>query len=186
MKEDSIAKAEQDKVIGEITFGVSEKEFEKRRNEFLKQTEYIEVVTVSGYEFKGNRIGSYRFDRLQGRYHNDNLYFTRIIGSSIHYEKYDSELKPEAQSIYNIFTKDKYGLPSEENIIPEWHRLQKGYYYTFAIWEVGTKTIKLSIQDNGIYHKINVDIFRPEIENFLKNIEENKMQDAERRATDLI
>ena len=96
---DSIAKVEQDKVIGEITFGITKEQFELKRKEFLEQTKFVRRLHLDGTNYYGNKMGSYSFRYLNGAYYNNKLYFAHVYGNSIHYEKYNTELKPALLSI---------------------------------------------------------------------------------------
>ncbi len=181
---DSIINLEQDKVIGDIRFGMTEQEFEIQKDSFLKETEFVDYE-FQGRKFYRSKIGTYQLSFIRGIYNNDSLYYTRIIGHPIHYEKYDSNLKKELQSIYNIF-KNKYGTPQQDNVVPEWHQISNGQTYPVAKWIVGTKSIDINIVDGGVYRYIHVNIYRQDAVDQLRKEREFQEKNEENQATDLI
>ena len=183
-KKDSIIHFEQGKVIGDILFGITKKEFDKKENYFRKKCEVIDWVS-GGYTSYKYKIGDYKFSQIWGDYYNEKLYFVQIIGDPIHYEDYKSRMKDQAVAIYQVFN-NKYGVPNEDIGIPEWHRTEKGYSYLVSNWIVGTKKIELRVQNDGIYYHLNINIYQPEISTRIEGERKAKEKVAAAKATDLL
>ncbi|NEW83452.1 MAG: hypothetical protein GZ094_13945 [Mariniphaga sp.] len=183
-RKDSIIHFEQGKVIGDIFFGIGQKEFDKKHDIFKEKCKAV-IFASGDYKIYKYVIGDYKFSRIWGDYYNDKLYFVQIQGSQIHYENYKTEMKDQADAIYLVF-KNKYGDANENKGIPEWHRTEKGYSYLVAYWIIGTKEIKLTVQNDGIYYYLNINISKPEISKQIADEKNTKEKESAAKATDLL
>lgn len=184
-RKDSVVQAEQDRAIGDILFGITEKEFEKKKEVFIEKCKVVDWVTSDGYKFYKHKIGEYKFSQIWGDYYKGKLYFVQIDGDPIHYEKYKSEMQHQADVILKVF-ENKYGAANDYAGIPEWHRTEKGYTYQVAYWVVGTKKIELRVKNDGIYYYLNIEIFQPAVSKQMEEEEKAKEKVSVEKATDLL
>ena len=176
---DSINRIEQRKALGEINFGISKKEFDLLLEDFKEKCKVVDWVASDGYKFYNYKIGDYKFSDIRGDFiTSDELYSIQILGKSVDWEKYNTDLKEQYFAIFKVFT-NKYSYPKEDFGLPERFKLEKGFTYLLAYWEIGTKRIELRIEDSGTYYSINVDIFQPKIRN---EVEKSNSEEKNRKA----
>lgn len=171
---DSIILTEQEKVIGDIKFGDSEKETKKNLEEFIKKSKRKEY---SNSDFPDCFIGNYKFSEygLYGLYYKSKLYLLHIYGNPIHYDEYESEIPRQIEFLKSVIS-EKYKEPHTSNTIPESFETKKGYSYEVYSWNIGTKRIEIRLKDRGVYYSVDTEIYQPNIVKILENaqLEEDK------------
>lgn len=171
---DSIVLTEQEKVIGNINFGDSEKETKKNLEDFIKKSKRKEY---SNSPFLDCFIGNYKFSEygIYGLYDKSKLYLLHIYGNPIHYDEYESEIPRQIEFLKSVIS-EKYKEPHTNNTIPEISATKKGYSYKIYSWNIGTKRIEILLKDRGVYYSVDIEIYQPNIVEILENaqLEENK------------
>ncbi|WP_064968047.1 hypothetical protein [Tenacibaculum ovolyticum] len=186
-REDSIIAIEQNKVIGDIFFGISLEEYKKKKKQFIKKTKN----TDRGSTDRGSKglhkqnIGDYEFNDIYGGFHNEKLYRVDIQGNEIHYDYYNIKMQRQVEAIKRPYI-EKYGEPNIQYKIPKRHRINKGYTYLVSSWVVGSKKIELRIEPDGNYNRLLVKIFQPTIANQIKQDEEMKKNEEIKKAKDIL
>jgi hypothetical protein len=145
---DSVTKREQDKAIGDINFFISEKQFNKEKDSFLKKCklpkyEFYKNATIIDY-----KIGGYGFNSLDGWFYKDSLYSVEMTGCIISYNDYDRIMPDQYNALFDVL-KLKYGNPKTEISLPSWSSIDKGYFKSCAIWNIGDKKIEARIVSSG-------------------------------------
>lgn len=182
---DSIINIEQNIAIGNIKFGITKKEFEKDKKTFLKKCKLPEMEYYKNLTFFYYKLGEYGFSSLYGWYHNDSLYNIRLTGPIVEYDEYNRIMPDQYEALMNILTK-KYGKPLKENGLPEWTKLDKGYFKRAAIWIIGNKRIEVRISCEGVKYYLNLEIFKPEVERQIQKEKEEKENKATQDALEIL
>jgi hypothetical protein len=180
-KKDSIVRIEESKVLGDITFGMLEKNVKEKLNEFKLKNRRPDPVL--GKPYYDDFIGEYEYSNVRGLYYDNKLYELKISGALIHWERYDYRVRKEAELISDVI-KLKYGQPDLVLEIQPRYKIEKGYSYLIKRWNVGKKVIETRIEDIGTYYTVNVSIFLPEIRNRIKNEEVEKEKLSSEKAKD--
>lgn len=169
---DSIFNAEQDKVIDNILFMISEKEAKEKITEFVEKSKRTKY---SNSDDKYPFIGNYEFRDYgnNGFYYNDKLYMFKIKGKYISWEKYDSEVPKQLGYIKNVIEL-KYGEPTYSIDIPERYRIDNDKSYVIYSWSIGVKQIDIRLSDEGTYYRINVLIYLPTVVEMITNENEQR------------
>ena len=169
-------KLDENKVIGGITFGISEADFQKQEGLFFKETKY---KPWTNSDIEENKIGDYKFDQIEPFFYEKKLYQVIVDGKSIHYEKYDAEMNEQVAALKTMLV-GKYGQPHEGDGLPEWHTTQKGYTYLVYGWQIGTKKIEMRIANTGLFYQLQLHIYQPSVVKTLEDTEANeKVKNAE-------
>lgn len=182
---DSITAVEQNIAIGSILFDISEKEFNRKKNEFLKKCklpdfEFYKRLTIFTY-----KIGEYGFSQLYGWFHNDSLYSILFKGPIVEYDEYDRVMPDQYQALTDLL-KQKYGEPTTSYGLPQWTDLEKGYFRRCDIWEIGTKKIEVQVSCEGVKYYLNLEVFKPEIERRIQQEKERKEKESTEKGVDLL
>jgi hypothetical protein len=184
-RKDNIITVEQNKVIGDVVFGISFEEFQKRKKQFMEKTKNVDWVGSSGHKFYKQNIGDYDFIDVYGGFHNEKLYMVDVEGDLIHYDKYDVEMPRQVEAIQLPYI-EKYGEPNIHFEIPKWHTMDKGYTYLVSSWVVGTKKIELRIKPDGSYNRLLVRIFQPKVVEQIKQEKEIKRNEEVKKTKDIL
>ena len=176
---DSIVATEQYKAIGEIKFGISEKQFNKQKEEFEKQTE---VETYPGSGIMNNMIGKYRYYWLSGFFENDKLYKVMLRGKVIEYSEYDKDIKEQFESLYYNL-KTKYGEATSYLGLPSWSRINDQRVINCASWKIGIRTIEMTITRRGTNYNLDFLSFKTAIEDSINNAEYQKKRAIEEKTS---
>jgi len=171
-KREKLVKDEEGKAIGNIMFGITEKEFEKQKDIFLKDVQQKDQNGIS----YGYSLGGYEFYFLRGQFYEKKLYGVNIIGNSIGYSSYDAIMPLQKDIIDKIFIA-KFGEPKFNYPLQSWHKLKSNSQYQSAQWVIGKKLISTSISSTGTHYSYDVSIFLPEVN--------GKIQEEERTKSDL-
>ena len=168
-----------------ILLDISEKEFNQKKNEFLKKCklpkyEFYKNLTIINY-----KIGEYGFNQLYGWFYKDSLYNISLNGPIVEYDEYDRAM-PDQYSALNNLLKQKYGEPTTSYGLPKWTDLEKGYYRRCDIWEIGTKKIEIQISCEGVEYYLNLKVFKPEIEKRIEQEKERKEKESTEKGVDLL
>lgn len=149
-------KVEQEKVIGEIKFGMSESKTKKLWKKFLNNHKKSGSFYIGDYKFSG----AYRIVRFLN---NNSLYYLTLRGYLIRYDEYVVEAPREYKAISNIL-ENKFGKPDYERELIKWYKTDKNYYYTLKYWNIGKKRVEIKLsRSSGTYLTIDVSIYQPEI-----------------------
>lgn len=182
---DSITFIEQNIAIGPILFNITEKEFDKKKNEFLQKCripdlEYYKRLTIFTY-----KIGEYGFGDLYGWFHKDSLYNIRWRGPIVDYDDYDIVMPDQYKALTSLL-KEKFGEPSTSYGLPNWTDLDKGYFRRCDIWKIGTKQIEVQVACEGVKYYLNLEVFKPAVEKRIQQEKEIKENESTKQAVDLL
>jgi hypothetical protein len=167
---DSITQIEQGKVIGEIRFGMTEKEATQAINAFVKSCR--RDVTMTGVygvkDYPYYYIGNYEFNKgaIRTKYHEDKLWRFELGNQFIDWKKYDTEVRNEITQISNVL-RTKYGEPTNALPLPERHRTNEGESYVINQWSIGTKDILVIVYANSSSYNVNLIIYEPAVAEIL-------------------
>lgn len=185
VKSDSLALAEQDKAIGDIRFFISEKQFEKEKNAFLKKNEVPENEMFKDGSIGRYKIGEYGFNFLDGWFHSDSLYEVRLEGGLIEYSKYDLQMRQQYLILLELLS-TKYGTPQTFNGFPNWTSIDDGYFKRCATWEIGTKIIEMRISGHKTDYSLDLVAYKPEIELKIAREKELQFKKEQKRGVDAL
>lgn len=176
LQKDSITMVEQDKAIGDILFYISEKQFNKDRDIFIKKCKLPKYEFYQNAAIIDHKIGGYGFNSLAGWFYQDSLYGVELRGCIIDYDEYD-RVMPDQYNALIALLKSKYGEPNTDNGLPTWTSIDKGYFRRCAVWEIGDKKIEARMSCNGTTYTLNLASFKPAVEEKVRQEEENKSKD---------
>ncbi|MCP4970061.1 MAG: hypothetical protein GY932_05630 [Arcobacter sp.] len=159
---------EQEKVIGDIKFGMDKKTTEKLWEKFCDENKQSEDFGTGIHnKFYTYYIGNFRFTRssiylnpITPRFLNDSLYHFTIKSKAIMYEEFDLMVPWTINIISDILSK-KFGDPDfkTENII-----LNDGsFFHTIKYWIVGEKKIEVLLNTYSNNYSIDIAIYKPKI-----------------------
>lgn len=181
-KRDSILIIEQNKVIGEIRFGMTKNEVNTMIKRFRKKNRRPDKFL--GKPYYDDFIGEYEYFQMTGFYDEGKLYELYIQGVLTDWEDFDRDVSRQTKYISNVI-KQKYGEPDLHYDIEPRYKLNKGYSYLISRWIVGTKTIEVRLQDNGTNYPINVSIFLPEVRKKIENKKNQEEKESTEKAKDV-
>ena len=169
-EKDSITRIEQGKVIGDISFGMTENETKTAIKSFVKSCQRdVKMIGINGVEYEPyHYIGNYEFnDRaIRTRFHDGKLWRFELGNQFIDWKKYDTEVRKEIVNISEVL-KTKYGEPTVANLLPERHRTKEGESYAINSWTIGTKEIVVYLDVNSTSYNVNLLIYQPAISDML-------------------
>lgn len=177
--QDSITRVQQGIAIGDIKFGITKKEFDRKEKELVRKSP--KTADRVGYP----KIGEYVFNYVSGLFHNDSLYKIRIKGKPTNYRDYDRFIPDQYQALMNLL-KPKYGEPSAEWRMPKWTDLNNGDILIVARWNIGSKSIEANVQCTGTSYFLNLDVYQPAVEYNIKKEREEKRNKGTEAGVDLI
>ncbi len=168
---DSLAKAEsikkeENKVLGNITFGVSETQFEQDLAKFKSTLAHNEFETVFV-------IGDYIVSDIKGSFDNHKLYKLTTSGDFVPYQRYKEELLPQVEILKDLIAKS-YGAPHSGTGAPAGNSIEKGYSYLAYSWKIGSKTIEIRVTNRDLYYTADLKIYQPKVEALIEKREANK------------
>ncbi len=108
IRKDSIIAIEQDKVIGNIMFGMTKKDVRTKIEKFRKENRRPNKVL--GKPYYDDFIGEYEYFQILDYYYEGKLYELNINGYLTNWEKYDSEVPRQIRYITDVIIQ-KYGDP---------------------------------------------------------------------------
>jgi hypothetical protein len=184
-RKDSITSIEQNIAIGPILFNITEKAFNKKKDEFLQKCRLPDYEFYKGLTIFTYKIGEYGFGDLYGWFHNDSLYNIQLRGPIVDYDDYDRVMPDQYKALTSLL-KGKFGEPSTSYGLPNWTDLDKGYFRRCDIWEIGTKQIEVQIACEGVKYYLNLEVFKPEVERRIQQEKEIKEKESTKQAVDLL
>lgn len=150
---------EEGKVIAELNFFISEKDFDKNKDKYLADIR-------GSYDYE---IGTYICSHVDGQFENDSLYYVTFIGQPYESDDYRRETIRQYQDLVKLY-KSKYGDPSYEvSDFPECYELSEGESYYLANWDLGNRKIHISLKDRSPYYSLNLSIYRDDIARRIKD-----------------
>ncbi|MGB0427898.1 MAG: hypothetical protein ACPGEC_03095 [Flavobacteriales bacterium] len=182
VRQDSIIAIEQDKVIGDIKFGMTKKDVKLKIEKFKKENRRPDKFL--GEPHYDDFIGEYEYFQILDYYYEGKLYGLNINGNLIDWEKYDSEVPRQIKYITDVISQ-KYGDPSLHYELPPRYELQKGYSYLINRWNIGKKRIEIKVLDTGTRYPVNVEIFLPEVIEEIKKEREQQEQESVNKAKEV-
>lgn len=174
---DSFVKAEEIIALGPIRFGISEKEFEKAKSEFLKT---VQKPKWPGSSLNDYFIGDYKFVWLDGYFENDSLYMVRLAGEHMNWHDYD-ENGLLTYFALNKVLEIKFGKPKTIGVFPSWTELSDGYYRTLDRWVIGQRVVDINIAQNSKNYHVNLVSYLPRVRD---KIVEQLKKEAESKVSD--
>jgi len=154
----------QNKVIGEIKFGMPEKDAKKAIEKFEKQSERI-IDKNDG--FAKNFIGNFGYITIYPQFHNKKLYQIMIRGNFIKWEDYKTKLPEELSNIKTVL-QNSLGDPMKINSIPDFSETERGKSYLVYGWLLGNKKVTVYIESENSDYYISVYISRTDIESIVE------------------
>lgn len=182
---DSITNVEQDKAISDIRFYISEKQFNKDKEAFIKKCKLPKYEFYKNTTIIDNKIGGYGFNSVDGWFYKDSLYSIELTGCLIDYDEYDIVM-PDQYSALMELLKSKYGQPKTDNGFPSWTSIDKGYFKRCAIWEIGDKIIEARISCGGTHYTLNLAVFKPAIEDLVKKEADKKADEETKKGSSVL
>lgn len=166
-RQDSIS-IEQEKVVGDIRFGMDKETTEKLWEKFCKEHKVSEdfgtglkdnyyIYLIGEYQFSNHSI---YLNPITPRYYNDSLYHFTIRGRSSNLD-----------FLMNMLSK-KFGQPKS---LPE--EIQP-YSSTLMYWTIGEKRIDIVLNDDA---NLNLVIYKPK---YLKKARKNEEQISDEKANE--
>lgn len=185
LQKDSTTKAEQDKAIGDIRFYISEKQFNKDKEVFIKKCklpkyEFYKNATIIDY-----KIGGYGFNSVDGWFYKDSLYSIELTGCLIDYDEYDIVMPDQYNALMELL-KSKYGQPKTDNGFPSWTSIDKGYFRRCAVWKIGDKVIEARISCSGTNYTLNLAVLKPAIEDLVKMEADKKAEEETKKGSSVL
>jgi hypothetical protein len=185
LQKDSITKAEQDKAIGDIRFYISEKQFNKDKEAFIKKCKLPKYEFYKNATIIDNKIGGYGFNSVDGWFYKDSLYSIELTGCLIDYDEYDIIMPDQYNALMELL-KSKYGQPKTDNGFPSWTSIDKGYFRRCAVWEIGDKVIEARISCGGTYYTLNLAVLKPAIEDLVKKEADKKADEETKKGSSVL
>ncbi|MBG6235858.1 hypothetical protein IWX76_002439 [Pedobacter sp. CAN_A7] len=140
------------KVIGNINFGISKKEFDKEEQAFMATLDHNEHQTTYA-------IGGYLFSDLSGKFDLDKLNELNMTGDFIHQDRYEAELLPQVEILKDLVAK-KYGEPHQGSGAPAYQNLKKDQSNTAYSWTIGSKIININVVNRKEYSSCDLKIVK--------------------------
>ncbi len=181
-KKDSIFLIEQNKVIGEILFGMTKIEVKQKIKKFRKESRRPDRFL--GLPYYDYFIGEYEYFQITGFYDEEKLYELFIQGDLTDWENFDKDVPRQAKYISNVI-EQKYGEPDLHYNIQQRYKLKKGYSYLISRWIVGKKTIEVRLKDNGTNYPINISIFLQKVRNKISIENAQKEKQSTEKSKDI-
>lgn len=181
-RQDSIIAIEQDKVIGDIMFGMPEKEVKSKIEKFRKENRRSDKFL--GEPYYDDFIGEYEYFLIRDYYYEGKLYELNIIGIPTNWEYYDSEVPRQIRYITDVISQ-KYGNPDLHSELEQRHKLQEGYTYLLNRWNIGKKRIEIRVSDNGTSYPVIVEIYLPEVREKIIIEREKQEKESANKAKDV-
>ena len=144
--------ADENKVIGNINFGIDKKQFEKDEQAFMATLDHNEHQTTYA-------IGGYLFSDLSGKFDGNKLNELNMTGDFIHQDRYEAELLPQVEILKDLVVK-KYGQAQEGSGAPSYQALKKDQSNTAYSWTIGTKVININVVNRGEYSSCDLKIIK--------------------------
>ncbi|MGL4227786.1 MAG: hypothetical protein ACRCR3_03950 [Tannerellaceae bacterium] len=155
IKSKSYSKEDQIKAIGEIDFFIPKKDFEKKRERFLSQSDNNSTIGLSYI------LGKYEFLRMDGSFVNDSLIFVSLVGL-IYQSDFNTRFISQYNALYDM-VQQKYGYPDEKQDLPDQIELMRDKDKICDLWMIGDKYVMIkAVYENGSYF-LNFDIARMDI-----------------------
>lgn len=151
-------KSENDKVIGNTKFFVSQKEWDKDVDTRFSEFRNPDNSIGAPYYI----IGNYGFFTSYPAFYNDSLYKVQIRGTFAYNDDYDTKIPEDYKAIMDLLTK-KYGEPDESIELPKFYQTPSDAFVPLSAWEIGPRMIAVVLNcDNGKY-AIDLIIYRKDI-----------------------
>ncbi|MDE7462143.1 MAG: hypothetical protein K2M88_03185 [Muribaculaceae bacterium] len=151
-------KAEDDKVLGNIKFFISQKEWEKNINENLSEFRNPDRSIGASYYI----IGNYGFFTSYPAFYNDSLYKVQIRGTFAYHDDYAAKIPADYKAIMDLLT-IKYGEPDESIELPKFHQTPSDGLIPLAAWQVGPRMISVVLNCDNAKYGIDLFIYRKDI-----------------------
>ena len=161
-----INRVDENKALGNIEFGITNKQFEADLIKFQNTLEHNEFKTLFV-------IGEYICTDIQGSFENNKLYKLTTTGDFISYQRYKEELVPQVEILKEMIAK-KYGEPHSGSGAPVINQSKKGFSYLAYSWTIGSKAIEIRVTNRDLYYSADLKIYQPEIENLIHKRESDK------------
>lgn len=146
------SKADENKVIGNINFGINEKQFVQEEKAFMSTLDHNEHQTTYA-------IGGYLFSDLTGKFNSNQLNELNMIGDFIPQERYEAELLPQVEILKDLVAK-KYGEAQQGAGAPAYQALKKNQSNTAYSWTIGSKVININVVNRGEFSSCDLKIFK--------------------------
>ncbi len=180
---DSIANAEQNKVIGEIEFGMNKEIGEMKVAKFFEQSQRKRFESST---YTSSYIGNYEFNKRKtfDYYEDGKLYMFKIKGVKIPYQKLETEVRYQLDKILEVIEL-KYSEPYLTYPYPKSYEIDDDKDYTCAIWRIGTKEILITIDEEGTDYTVDVNIYQPNILDSIYNKQRRKELEKTEKAKEI-
>jgi len=166
------------KAIGNINFYISEKEFEKQKDIYLKSLSHKNEFGFDEYS-----IGEFSVLTVSGNFFNDSLFSIQIRGIPISYDEYNSKMPKQFETLMSILV-EKYGNPYEKKELPEWNAMPNNSTWILAQWHLGFKDLLMYINCGGSTYSIDFCYYVPELADRRIKIEEEKSIQINKKAVE--
>lgn len=151
-------KSEDDKVLGNTKFFVSQKDWEKNVDGNFSEFRNPDNSIGAPYYI----IGNYGFFTSYPAFYNDSLYKVQIRGTFAYQDNYDTKIPSDYKAITDLLTK-KYGEPDESIELPKFYQTPSNAFVPLAAWEVGPRMIAVVLNCDNAKYGIDLIIYRKDI-----------------------
>jgi hypothetical protein len=143
----SYTSAQQQKVISDINFGISKKQFERQYKKFLKSKKCISGCT----------IGKFEYFKEYPKFKNDQLYYLEFANVGVKHNGI-SQLIPEILNDAYHAVRLEYGEPNSSHSLSSW---TKGEKFTVYKWKIGEKIIEIVVVRINMDLGVKLLIYKP-------------------------
>jgi beta-glucosidase/6-phospho-beta-glucosidase/beta-galactosidase len=152
--------AQQQKVISTINFGITKKQFETLYKNFLKSKKCE----------SGCSIGKFEYSKEYPEFKNDQLYYLELANSGVKYDSYNESIPGLLDDAYQA-VKLEYGDADISHPLPNWSSVENFTTYTLKQWNIGEKTIKITLDRINDRYGIELIIYKPAIKEAVDKVE---------------
>lgn len=171
---------EEDKVIADLSFFISKNDFKKNEKKYLEKIfdEKLNKYHIGNYDAVAYATNSY--------FENDSLYYVEFEGQSYDIDNYEGKLIPQYNELRKIY-ESKYGKPIFQIIsFPRSYETNDGYKYELSRWDLGKRSISIKLAAGSTSHRINLAIFRNDINDRIKERKQKESKERQESAASVI
>lgn len=147
---------DEDKVIADLKFFVSKKDYDKNQCKYL--------ASIKHEKLNDYMIGNYMaMASPKTAFENDSLYYLEFRGQPYQSKDFEGDLAHQYKDLFDLY-KSKYGYPSfKVSSFPKSYEMREGYYQELARWDLGKRTISIRLSEWVGMYCINLSIYRNDI-----------------------
>lgn len=171
---------DEDKVIADLSFFIPKKDFKKNEKKYLEKIfdEKLNRYHIGNYDAVAFATKSY--------FENDSLYYVEFEGQSYNINNYERELIPKYNDLRKTY-ESKYGNPTFQiTSFPRSYETNDGCKYVLSRWDLGKRSISIKLAAGSTSYRINLAIFRNDINDRVKEREQKESKERQESAASVI